>query len=445
MRKLKCWPAALAALAVCPVVNAQSVNPGIEVLSNEKAAIAIQGRGQMIGLGEIVPDPVRDNARVFLFVKQARLGFKGRAEGFKFDVQAAFGGENVAGTNTDLGLLDFVADVPLRRMGENTVLKVGQFRVPYSREGLTDRGYMNFAERSIMNMASYQGRDYGLALQTRAGNFVGAAGVFSGGGRDVPQRYLPERLGVPEIAVRLGYDDGVDDEIYRVKGTEFDIQRSKKAAYLNVLYMQDTLIGHSTVLNVRTIDKNLLINSNYNQFIAAGPAGAAGTPTTLQRGRIFFVGGDAVLRHPLGQGSAVELEVEGNYGGYENRYGVLHIAGARAQGAYRQGPYQAGVRYAALMLDPRAGLRTTGFKASPGAGSTMHEITPALTWHIKGHNLKVVADAPVYLNMPIYIERGVGAYVFANQPDQITVLTGAGANTRRTTIVQGRMMFQFMF
>ena len=34
-----------------------------------------------------------------------------------------------------------------------TILKVGQYRVPYSREGLTDTGYMDFTDRSIANAA----------------------------------------------------------------------------------------------------------------------------------------------------------------------------------------------------------------------------------------------------------------------------------------------------
>lgn len=414
------------------------------VVDNGKLKMDIHGRGQMIGVGQIVPDPFRDHARVYLFMKQSRLGISGFYEDIKYETQFSFGGENANGSNTDLGMLDFVADVPLPPLGESTSLKIGQFRVPYGREGLSDRGYINFGERSIANMASYQTRDYGLALQRYVGSFAGTLGVFSAGGRDVPQRYLPERLGVPELVLRVGYNDGLDEDIYHVKGTDLDLKRTTKAAYFNALYMQDTLIGHSAVMNLRTIDKNLLIDSNYNPFIAAGPAGATGNAQTLQRGNVWFVGGDAALRHPLANGHAVEAEIQADWGGYQNRYGSLHIAAARAQASYQFRPYQIGLRYAALMMDKNANYLTGGKRYSPSLGSTVHEITPSLTWHIKSHNLKLVADAPVYLNMPVFVERGVGAYVFASQPGQVTTLS-SGGTIKRHAVVEGRMMFQFMF
>jgi hypothetical protein len=421
----------------------------LEIVRNDKLSLDIHGRGQMIGVGQVgVPDPYRDNVRVYLFMKQARLGFTGRYEDVKFETQFSFGGENANGANTDLGMLDFVADVPVKPLGDDTSVKIGQFRVPYGREGITDRGYMSFAERSIATMASYQTRDYGLALQKHSGSLAATIGLFSGGGRDVPQRYLPEVLGVPEVVARVGYNDGVDEDIYHVRGTDIDLTRTTKAAYVNGLFMQDTIIGHGVVQNLRTIDKNLLIDANYNPFIIAGPNNAAGTTggaNTLQRGRTWFVGGDAVLRHPLPNGHAFEAEVQADWGGFYNRYGALHIASARAQAAYHVKPYQVGLRWAGLMLDENSGYINAGVKRRPGMGSVIHEITPSLTWHIKRHNLKIVADAPVYLNMPVFIERGVGAYVFASQPGQVTVLNTGGNTVVRRAVVEGRMMFQFMF
>ena len=108
-------------------------------------------------------------------------------------------------------------------------------------------------------------------------------------------------------------------------------------------------------------------------------------------------------------------------------------------------PYQIGLRYAGLALDKHAGYINAGFKRSPAMGSVIHEITPSLSWHIKKHNLKIVADAPVYLNMPMFIEKGVGTYVFASQPGQGTVLNTGGNTVIRRAMVEGRMMFQFMF
>jgi hypothetical protein len=418
-----------------------------ELVRSEKVDLDIFGRGQMIGVYQNVPDPVRDNHRIYLFLKQARLGFSGRFQDqFRFETQFAYGGENANGSNTDLGMLDFVADVNVKPLGEDAVVKVGQFRVPYSREGLTDRGLMNYGERSIANLAQYQGRDYGIALQKKSGNLIGTIGTFSAGGRDVPQRYLPEVLGLPEMVVRVGYNDGMDQDIYHVAGTDLDLKRDAKAFYVNALVMQDTLIGHGVVNNLRTIDKNLLIDSSYNPYIAAGPNNAAGTAGTLQRGWIWFVGGDAAARKFISEKMSLEGEAEANYGGYDNRYGALHIASFRAQGGLRVDPYSVNLRWAGLLMDRQAGrLATTPNRiVNGGVGAMIHEITPSLVWNVKKHNLKLVADAPTYLNMPVFMEPGVGGYVFADQPGQNSYL-GSGGNMRRSVITTARLMFQFMF
>lgn len=419
----------------------------MDVVRSDRFDMDIMGRGQMIGVAQNVPDPVRDNNRIYLFLKQARLGISGRFEDlFKFETQFAYGGENANGSNTDLGMLDFVADVNLKPLGEDAIFKVGQFRVPYSREGLTNRGTMNFGERSIANMAQYQGRDYGIAVQKKAGNLIATFGTFSAGGRDVPQRYLPEVLGMPEIVARVGYNDGMDEDIYHVNGTDLELKRDGKAFYVNGLLMQDTLIGHGVVNNLRTIDKNLLIDSNYNPYIAAGPNNAAGSAGTLQRGWIWFVGGDAAVRKFLTEKKSLEGEVEANWGGYDNRYGALHIASFRAQGGLRVDPYSINVRWAGLLMDRQAGRLATSPNriVNGGVGAMMHEVTPSLVWNIKKHNLKVVADAPTYLNMPVFLEPGVGGYVFADQPAQNSYLASGGI-ARRSVVPTARLMFQFQF
>lgn len=419
----------------------------VEVVRSEKFDLDIMGRGQMIGVYQNVPDPVRDNNRIYLFMKQARLGFSGRFEdAFTFEAQFAYGGENTNGSNTDLGMMDFVADIKVEPLGEDAIVKVGQFRVPYSREGLTNRGRMNFGERSIANVAQYQGRDYGVAVQKKSGNLIGTIGTFSAGGRNVPQRYLPETLGLPETVVRFGYNDGMDQDIYHVDGTDLDLKRDAKAFYVNALVMQDTLIGHGVVNNLRTIDKNLLIDSNYNPYIAAGPNNAAGNAGTLQRGWIWFVGGDASVRKFISEKKSLEGEVEANWGGYDNRYGALHIASFRAQGGLRVDPYSVNLRWAGLLMDRHAGRLATGPNriVNSAVGRMMHEITPSLVWNVKKHNMKLVADAPTYLNMPVFMERGVGGYVFADQAGQVTYLA-SGGNARHSIVPTARLMLQFEF
>jgi len=452
---------ALMGMAVSQAHASLWLDNGVPVVSNDKTELDIYGRGQMIGVAENVPDPKADHNRVYLFMKEARLGFKGRVdELFKYDLEFAYGGEDSNGSNTDLGLLNFVADVPIKQLGENTVFKIGQFRVPYSREGLTDEGYMDFGDRSIANLAQYQGRDYGIALMDTRGSWTGTVGTFSSGGRDVPQRYLPERIGIPEVVARFGYNDGVDNDIYHVMGTDRNLTRTTKAFMLNGLYTLDTRIGHSTALNLRTTDKNLLLDPNFNQFINRGDGNVVCSALSCERGTYWAVGGDAVIRHPLGNGQAVEGEAEANWSGYQNRFGVVHIASARAQGDYQTGPWELGVRYGLLSMDSKAGYVSTSATASGATagspikqtvnaklGVPIHEITPGITYHVRGHNMKVVADLPVYLNCPLWIDSTDGAYAMPDPTStgQDTVLATAGNNTVRRTVTEARMMFQFQF
>lgn len=462
----------IAAVLLGSTIPAQAM----EVFRTDKLSMDMYGRAQMIGVGQYVPDPFRDHMRVYLFLKQARVGFKGNYEDVKFDTQFAFGGEISNPTNNDLGLLDFVADVPLKPLGDDAWFKIGQFRVPYSREGLSDRGFMEYGDRSVANMAFYQSRDYGMAVMKTKGVWTGTIGTWSSGGRGVPQRYLPERFGIPYVVARFGYNDGADEDIYHVKPNPIGATRTTKAVMVNALYTKDTLIGHSSALQSRTIDKNLLMDSAYNPYINQGGGGGAnglGTiagAASMQRGDYWSVGGDAVIHHPLGNDRQINAEIEGNWGGYQNRFGVLHAAAARAQADYQQGAYGIGLRYGLLHMDKKSGFLTnsaTGTGTTAGTnvnrvisnemGIPIHEIAPSLVWRIKGQNMKLVADLPIYINCPLWYDRmgnvtpsgsqPVGTYTFPDPTGvgQNTLLATPGNQTARRTIVQGRMLFQFMF
>ena len=162
---------------------------GIPLANSDKATLNVWGRGQMLGVGQVLPDPYADHTRIYEFLKQARMGFDGKYDDvFKYQIEFAYGGENQNANQSKAGgydLLDFVADVPVKPIGENFIMKFGQFRVPYGRESLGDEGYQNWADRSIANMAANQGRDFGRAAMTTKGNFTGTVGLFPGGGRDI--------------------------------------------------------------------------------------------------------------------------------------------------------------------------------------------------------------------------------------------------------------------
>jgi hypothetical protein len=93
----------------------------LEVLDKEKglviqkASLNIDGRLQFFGIGQVVQDPYKNDGRLYLYLKQARLRFHGEVEEVGYDVQLAFAGEDEVktGQNAALNLLDFSFDVPV--------------------------------------------------------------------------------------------------------------------------------------------------------------------------------------------------------------------------------------------------------------------------------------------------------------------------------------------
>src|SRR5437773_3049244 len=121
------------------------------LVENDKFKLNANGRLQWLGVGQKLDDGFANHNRMYLFMKQARLRVNGQYEGVKFDVQWAYGGEDIvaASPGIALSLQDFSFDIPLPG---STWLKIGQFRVPYSRERITDSGTLNFGDRSIQNL-----------------------------------------------------------------------------------------------------------------------------------------------------------------------------------------------------------------------------------------------------------------------------------------------------
>jgi hypothetical protein len=479
-RALRLFIVAALVAGTAPIAGAMApynqLDRGITVVNNDKVALDIWGRGQMLGVAQDVHDPVANQVRVYEFLKEARMGFNGKVEDlFNFQVEFAYGGENQNTAQSMAGgydLLDFVADVPVKPLGENTILKIGQFRVPYGREALQDEGFQDFGDRSIATMATNHGRDFGLALMGTHDNFTGTIGTFPDGGRDIAQRYLPENMGIPELVARIGYNDGVDADIYHVMGTDRNLKRDTKAVYLNGLFEEDTRIGHSTALLSHSVDNNLLDNVNYNPYLQRSNAVGAANPicsaATCNRGRLWSVGTDGVYRHPLGNGQSVEVEGQVDWGGYNNPAGTLHIAAGRLQGDYQVGSWEIGARYAVLSMDSAAGflntpasgvagpggVQITGsagttktFQYTPGMGKPIHEIDPSITYHFRGHAMKVVADLPIFLDAPVFIDHTDGSYLFTDPlgVNEDTVLNTAGNSVVRRTSAEARMMFQWQF
>ena len=428
----------LVTLGVVAMLAASQVRAA-EVVGNEKFTLNANGRVQWFAVGQKVDDPFRNDDRLYLFMKQARLRMSGKYQDVKFDLQLAYGGEELiaASPGVGLGLLDFSFDVPTPF---KTRVKVGQFRVPYGRERLTDAGTLNFGDRSIQSLGFSWNRDVGAALHTSRGRFTGTVGVFTGGGRDVPQRYLPEKLGSPMFVTRFGYNDGIDEDVFTVRSREERPDRTKVAVYANALYMKDSLIGHSTVLNVRSTDKSLLLNPNWNPFVAQTP---------FVQATVWQAGGDATVRAPLGS-YAMTAEAEINYGKFSNTYGTVVLKGGRVQVGVAKGAWDASVRHAVLYPDARMANTWTPMGGTPQHSNLfvddkpMREFTPSLTYHYRS-NVALVGDLPILVNTLVFKENKLGTYVGIEHPDQATVVKpGAGFATRQN-VYEARLMIQLTF
>src|SRR2546425_11684489 len=125
----------LVTLGVVALLGASVARAG-EVVGNEKFTLNANGRLQWLAVGQKLDDPFRNDDRLYLFMKQARLRLNGKYQDVKFDLQLAYGGGELVGASPrgGPGLLGFSFDAPppLKTPG-----KGGPLRVPYGREALT--------------------------------------------------------------------------------------------------------------------------------------------------------------------------------------------------------------------------------------------------------------------------------------------------------------------
>lgn len=416
------------------------------VYKNGDTEIGVGGRLQLMGFAEqLQSDPFRSAGRLYMFEKQSRLMFSAQQGAYGFFSQLALGGEDVYTNNVNLTLLDMYATGPLLGLAQ---WRAGQFRVPYGRELMTNGGNLAFNDRSITAPYFLMGRDVGASLNAQVGPANVVGGVFLGGGRDVPQRYLPEVLGIPLVALRATIGDNDADAYNLSQHDNLDTAKTRQSFAANALFTRDSLVGHSTVLNVKNpFDKSLLLSPNYNPYI--GMKNAEGH---MAQGQLWQAGLDYAVKTPFAGGTA-SGEAEVNYGNFSNLYGGLNVAGGRVQAAYYAKPYQVALRYAILAPDSKFAVTNTT-AGSPNVGKTtaifpdatpIQELTPGFTYFLNGDNLKLTVDLPILFNAPVVTENGLGNYNLVNQNDQTPLLTNAANSISRQFVVQLRAGLQYQF
>lgn len=399
------------------------------------ATIGVGGRFNLMGNLEITQDTLRDKNRITLFQKNNRLEFGARQGAHTLYSQLALGGEDLnTGPNNfvNLTLLDMYAN--LATPFGNVV--AGQYKVPFSGEQLTDGGNLLYNKRSLLEWGFQLGRDYGIGLQNSFGPVNTMFGIYAGGGRDIPERYIPVKMNVPLVAARVGIGD-LGANLYSLPepmmaqgpdGGDF-----KYGLYANAVYTKQTLVGHGGTLGQRKIDNTILLNAGFNPFLTGTKEDAeywaAGVDYSMKSGNL-----------------AAEAEV--NTARFSSNKGTVAMSGLRAQGTYDLSPVAFSLRYSALFPDQNvAATDATTKQLVPIAsqGKPIQEIAPAITWRINGDNLKLIADLPIQLDTPVVFENGLGHYNLINQDVSKNIAAGKYSLWNQAVYVQGRLGLQYQF
>ncbi len=401
------------------------------------------GTIQMLGVIERLKsnEPDTDENRIYLFEKQARLHVSGVQDFVTYKVLLGFGGEEVPERNTVMSLKDAWFDVALVK--DAVGLRIGQFKVPYSRAMLADPDYQQFANDSINVLGFNLSYDTGLALHAKMGDISSAAGVFTGAGINTPQRYLPLSLGVPMSVLRIGYNT-LDKDIFTVKQFDPYEGRSGVAFYVSGMYQKDSRVGHSTILSQKNTDVSLFYNSTWNQYLADSDY-HDNLATHTQ------YGADVAFQTDMG-GMVFNGGAEINYGKFKTDLGELLLMGGEAYiGVYIK-PIQVSLRYAVLLPDKNNNFAYKEYNSSGGLigvfpiinDNPIHEINPSISIYIS-RNVKLVSDLQIWLDVPVAQETGLGPYNLMSQPDQATIADPASGEIERQNTVSARMNFQLMF
>ncbi len=487
--------AALLLLGFLPRVHAA------EIFKNDDLDISLGGRIQELGEMELVTDDsIRNHFRVYCWNYEDRLFTSGDYQGYKWNFEVDFGGEDVANsTNGSFDLLDAYVDIPL--IPDMVTIKVGQFRDPTELESATYDGNQLFTEKSPnFNLFFNEGYDTGVALYGHIGNLDGAAGLVQGA-PDLPQRYLPEIANIPlPMFLRIGYNDGITDDPFHQKQTGFaKPDRALFAIHANGYVAADSNAGHGDLFsqmggglatfNANSYFGNVLLSKTFNPYLGADSASTPVTENYYQAGldfqfrspladTTFTCTGEVMIGHyditvstpmistvPTGfipsatigpNGAAPMTAVPG-------RQYALNIGGGELTASIGDKPWELAGRLAVVIPDsgmegPQAGgtatvitvagTKYTGYFFNPifPNGNPIWEVTfPSITWHMND-DCKLVAETMFMFN-EAEAEDVDGNYVIAEMPGSATSSTaGYRANNIEAGFVPiARMMFQLQF
>jgi hypothetical protein len=424
-------------LSMITMLVMTSITQAVEIEVGEDS-ININGQLQLHGSLEGVDDPYSNSERLFLFLRQARLSVNGDVNNVEYEVEWMLGGEEVPENNSVMSLLDAYINIPIQ--DDAFGVKLGQFKVPYGRERLLDSGNAYNVNRSIGNNFFNIGRDVGVALHKEDGLFSGALGMFTGGGINIPERYIPEDIGVPMFITRIGINNGLDEDVFTPAGYDGPKDREGFAAYLNLMYNKDSRVGHSTPLNVKYFDKSLILNSDWNPYVAARG----------EKSEFYQIGADAAWQTALTEESSLLLSAEAHLSSFDNNKGGIENSGGTIAANVIKDNCSFGVRYAVVDPDAKMAYTETGEengadvkKVFPVTSDLIHEIAPSFVYSLKDYNVKLIAELSYQMDVPVSVEKGNGVYNLMRQPDQVSYASNEGIELQDNYLASLVVQFNF--
>jgi len=479
MKNLQKW-----VLALVMLLGFTAQGKGAEIFKNDDLDLSLGGRIQVVGDVELfTQDLFRDHVRLFLWDEEDRLFTSGNFQGYKWNFEVAFGGEAINSSNNQLNLLDASVDIPL--IPDMISIKLGQFKVPGNLESAQYEGNLLFAEKSpIFNLFFNQGYDTGLSLYGHLGNLDGQGGLVQGG-PDVVQRYLPEVINFPTpIFLRLGFNDGINDDPFHPMETGFvKPDKTAFAVHGTGYYAADSNAGHSEDLglgggylatfNANSQYGNVLISSVFNPYL--GGAGVAPVKANYYQAGLdfqlrapmsdttFTLQGQAMIGHydmtVPSQSATLNGSSQGTIMGVNSGLLVgkvynINIGGGEVIASIGDKPWELAGRFAMVIPDVAmkgswtpinaAGVKqAVKYSSIFTDSSPIYELTiPSITWHMN-NDAKLVAETMFMINTPV-VHSDDGLYSIAEMPGSANSGVG-GPDSRVALVPAGRMMFQLQY
>ncbi len=167
--------------------------PGTGLIIGSKDGLFSVGTRVRVQVRGAVANESGSSAEMGILLRRARLQFKGHSFGKhnKFKAEFAFSPRDLRLKEIDGNNL--VRETPLLTwymefdQNPNATIRVGQYKIPYSRQRVISSGNLQMVDRSIANGEFNLDRDIGLDIRSKdlfgLGKFKYYAGVYNGEGR----------------------------------------------------------------------------------------------------------------------------------------------------------------------------------------------------------------------------------------------------------------------